>query len=132
MRPRTKVWQGLHAPRWGHRTRAEAFVTLQCHACHTVSGVELPEIEAELEQRVHLGGEVDHISTYGELVRSIINPSHKLAERYHSSDVATDGESRMANYNEAMTVQELIDLTAFLQSHYRIRPFDPTLYPTYY
>ena len=127
-----KSGRGFTLPDGDAARGQKTFVALQCHACHTVSGVELPESEPELEQRVHLGGEVDRISTYGQLVTSIINPSHKLADRYRPEDVATDGESRMVNYNEVMTVQELIDLTVFLQSRYRIQPFDPTHYPTYY
>jgi hypothetical protein len=108
------------------------FVSLQCHACHSVSGVDLPKIDPELEPHVRLGGEVARISTYGELVTSIVNPSHKLASGYKSDVVAREGESWMANYNEVMTVQQLVDLVAFLQSHYALKPHEPTDYPMYY
>lgn len=124
--------KGFTLPEGDASRGQETFVELQCHACHTVAGVELPEIEADQDPRVHLGGEVARISTYGELVTSIINPSHKLARGYNPQDIAADGESRMANYNEVMTVQELIDLTTFLQSHYKLRPFEPSNYPMYY
>lgn len=109
-----------------------AFVELKCHACHTVDGVELPEVEAELKPVVRLGGKVPRISTYGELVTSVINPSHKLASGYSKEAVSADGQSRMTNYNEALTVQQLIDIVAFLQSRYELQPYEPTHYPILY
>ena len=109
-----------------------AFVEHKCHACHDVSGVELPEITGELDPKIELGGKVTRISTYGELVTSVINPSHKLASGYPKDQVAVEGESKMTNYNEALTVQEVIDIVAFLQSHYELKPYDPTQYPILY
>jgi hypothetical protein len=96
-----------------------------------VEGIEpLPgDPEREL---VELGGTVTRVKTYGQLVTSIINPSHRLASGYTPESVQTpDGESKMRNYNEVMTVDELIDLVAFLQSKYTIAPTDPTYYPNY-
>jgi len=109
----------------------EVFVQLQCHECHSVSGVDLPKLDEPREPVIKLGGEVARISTYGELVTSIINPSHKLAKGYAKEEVATDGESQMRNYNDAMTVTELVDLVAFLQSRYKLKPFEPSDYPMY-
>ncbi len=81
---------------------------------------------------IALGGEVRRISTYGELVTSVINPSHKLARGYGDENQEDDGESKMTNYNDVLTVSELIDLVAFLQSKYSIRPPEVTDYPMYY
>ncbi len=128
-----KSGKGFSLPEGDIERGRETFVTLHCHACHTVSGVELPEVEPEPEIKVRLGGEVAHISTYGELLTSIVNPSHKLASGYKREDVAKDdGESKMTHYNHVMTVQQLIDLVAFLQSHYTLKPYEPTDYPLYY
>ena len=71
-----------------------------------------------------LGGNVTRVKTYGELVTSIINPSHKLAPGYKEEEVTIDGASRMelAYLNEVVTVQELIDLVAFLQPLYKLMP----------
>ncbi|NQV27329.1 MAG: c-type cytochrome [Rhodopirellula sp.] len=110
------------------------FAELQCHACHQVNGLEFPVAENATDMAVRLGGKVDRIQTYGELVTSIINPSHKVAKGYAKEDVTKDDEgkeSRMLNYNEVMTVQQLIDLVKFLQSHYELKPHEPTAYPTY-
>ena len=109
------------------------FIQFRCYDCHTVAGVELPVAEEPDQVAVHLGGEVGRIKTYGELVTSIVNPSHRLAAGYAANLIATGaGESRMTNYNDAMTVTQLIDLVAFLQSHYQLRPYEPTMYPPYY
>ena len=63
---------------------------------------------------IAIGGMRTRIATYGELVTSVINPSHRVARRYRDET----GDSPMRNYNEAMTVAELIDLVAFLQTQY--------------
>ena len=107
------------------------FVAFRCYDCHSVSGVELPEREETEQAIVALGGEVTRIKTYGELVTSIINPSHRLAKGFEPEEVAEDGESKMTNYNDVLTVSELIDLVAFLQSQYKLREIEPTHYPIY-
>ena len=78
-----------------------------------------------------LGGEVSKVKTYGDLLTSIINPSHKLAKGYPLDAVSDDGESKMYRYNDYMTVQELIDIVMFLQPHYEIViPY--SAYPAYH
>ena len=108
-----------------------AFVELNCHHCHTVAGTELPTVD-ERELNIRLGGEVARIGTYGELVTSIINPSHRLAKGHPTEEVSEDGHSLMRNYNDVLTVRQLIDLTAFLQSRYVLREYEPTDYSHYY
>lgn len=100
-----------------------AFQELQCAACHDVQGMDAPE-ESMTDTRVVLGGSVTRVKTYGELVTSIINPSHRLAPGYRREDVTVDDESVMATayLNQVMTVQELIDLVAWLQPLYEVRP----------
>jgi hypothetical protein len=82
--------------------------------------LELPAPEEPGPVTVILGGEVQTIKTYGELVSSVINPSHKLIRGYPKDEVSQDGESLMTIYNDRMTVQQLIDLVAFLQSRYEV------------
>ena len=103
------------------------FVALQCQQCHEVDGVELP---ADSTMRdgptvVRLGGSVTNIKTQGDLVTSIINPSHRIAG-WRSETMGPDGKSLMTVYNEVMTVQQLVDLVAFLQDSY---DFTPPVYP---
>jgi hypothetical protein len=114
----------------GDPAQGEAtFVALQCHACHNVSGVTLPELEYEPETPIHLGGQVSRLKTYGELVTSIINPSHRIAKGYAKELVEQDGQSKMKDYNDVLTVSQLIDLVAFLEDHYELEEYDPTEYP---
>lgn len=104
---------------------------LRCTDCHTVSGVDVGTPNDAQEMSIHLGGEVTRIKTYGELVTSIINPSHRLAKTAGEAEVAVEGESKMRIYNDEMTVTQLIDLVAFLQSRYRLMEYEPTDYPPY-
>jgi sulfur-oxidizing protein SoxX len=96
------------------------FVELQCNACHTIAGLELAAPLQTGPVAVVLGGPVARVKTYGDLVSSVINPSHKLISNYSDEDITGDGESLMRIYNETMTVQQLIDLVAFLQPQYKV------------
>lgn len=122
---------GFRLPEGDADRGLQAFNELACHGCHTVRGINVPESDADFE-RVVLGRDVGRVQTYGELVTSLINPTHKIAAGYDVEDVTVAGESRMARarLNEVMTVQQLIDLVAFLQPRYEVRPpqYDPYLY----
>ena len=52
------------------------------------------------------------------------HPSHTLVRAYATDVVAEAGRSRMRDYNETLTVQQLVDLVAFLHSRYK------TVHPT--
>jgi sulfur-oxidizing protein SoxX len=69
---------------------------------------------------VELGGRVVRAKTDGELVTAIVDPSHRLAPGYKREDVQSGKLSRMGDYSEAMTVRELVDVVAFLQSRYEV------------
>lgn len=102
-----------------------AFVELECNSCHSVDGVDLPSptLIPLPSASVVLGGQVFEIRTDGYLVTSIINPSHKLASGLDKEEITTStGESRMPDYSDIMTVRQLIDLVAFLQSRYTVVP----------
>lgn len=100
----------------------QAFVDLQCHGCHRINGVDLPQFIGSAPVVVVLGGERTRVRTYGELVTSIVNPSHRLVAGFPAEQVSRDGESLMPVMNGVMTVQQLIDLVALLQSSYAIAP----------
>ena len=109
-----------------------AFVNFRCYDCHRVHGVDLPPAEEPNQVMVELGGKVERLRDYGDLVTAIINPSHRLASGYTPNLVAQEGKSRMTVYNDVMTVSQLIDIVTFLQSHYELQPYEPTPYPDYY
>ncbi|MEX0288627.1 MAG: hypothetical protein AB3N14_05915 [Flavobacteriaceae bacterium] len=102
---------------------------LACNECHSISGIAWKGGSDSL--KISLGGEVTIEKSYGELVTSVINPSHKIARRYRKVATTEEGLSKMKNYNEAMTVQELIDLVAFLQSEYEVDIPSTHYYPYY-
>lgn len=94
------------------------FVSYSCTSCHTVSGLDLPAPEVKGRVNVTIGGGVSKLKSYSELVTSVINPSHELVSRRRAEDVSQDGESLMTVYNDIMTVTELTDIVAFLESRY--------------
>lgn len=123
--------KGFSLPEGNALSGKEAFVYMHCHECHTVAGVALPELVRSSPPIVELGGKVSRVKTYGELVTAIINPSHKLASGYPLETVTNDGQSKMPVYNSYMTVQELIDIVAFLQPQYDVfvPRYDYRVYP---
>lgn len=100
----------------------QAFVDLQCHGCHRINGVDLPQFLGSAPVAIVLGGESRRVRTYGDLVTSIINPSHRLIAGFPAEQVSRDGQSIMPVLNDVMTVRQLIDLVALLQSSYEIVP----------
>lgn len=112
--------RGFALPEGDAQRGREAFESLRCTACHEVEGLEneLPRPTATPETGVKLGGLAMRPPTDGELLTSIINPSHALYPAGEKERVTSDEGSRMANLNEAMTVQNLIDLVAFLHERY--------------
>lgn len=120
--------RGFSLPEGDIERGQATFEELQCTACHSVASLDLQRPQGA-ELNIRLGGEVDRVRTYGQLVTSIINPSHRLAVGYDRDLVSVNGESVMRNYNDTMTVSQLIDLVAFLESRYEIVDYYPTSYP---
>ena len=119
--------KGFALPPGDKEAGKATFVLLNCNHCHSVKGEieKLPDGHSTINYE--LGGEVTRIRTYGDLVTSIINPSHKLS-RVDESFVTEEGQSKMRRYNDFMTVQELVDLTAYLESTYQLVPPPYTVY----
>jgi mono/diheme cytochrome c family protein len=108
---------GYHLPT-GDAARGRAvFEAVGCNACHRIDGVEALSAGGNIV----LGGDTARVKTYGDLVTAIVNPSHRIARGYPRT---TTGESSMAAayLNEVLTVQQLIDVAAFLQAEYEVVP----------
>jgi mono/diheme cytochrome c family protein len=112
---------GFRLPTSGDAERGKtAFVAHQCYNCHAVDGVNLPPA-ALMAKAVALGGELPRQITDGYLVTSIINPSHVVAG-YARSDAAVPGSTaRMPDFADDLTVRELTDIVAFLQTRYSVQ-----------
>ena len=108
-----------------------AFVELRCNSCHSVEGNIEHKPTTDGAIHVELGGTVSRVKTYGDLVTSIINPSHKLSRGLNTMTTTQQGTSRMPIYNEVMTVQQLVDITAFLETTYEVwvPPYNVYQYP---
>jgi sulfur-oxidizing protein SoxX len=124
--------RGFSLPQGNAENGQQVLNKHQCLACHTMEGLDAEEIKPELQLRVRLGGEASKVTTYAELVTSIINPSHKIAKGYKLDSITESGMSKMRNYNDVMTVTELVDLVTYLQPHYKVKPYEYTPYGRYY
>lgn len=109
--------RGLRLPDGDLAQGEVAFRDLGCEYCHDLVGEPPPEGE-RFDVIVTLGGEVTRVESHGELVTSIVRPSHQISGRYPRDQVADGDRSKMVTLNDTMTVAQLIDLTAFLQSKY--------------
>tara|TARA_R110002073_G_scaffold40472_4_gene114653 strand:+ start:2351 stop:2842 length:492 start_codon:yes stop_codon:yes gene_type:complete len=127
-----KSGSGFVLPEGDAAAGEAAFVQLHCNDCHSIEGKATLKPEGKPLMSVKLGGPTSRISTYGELVTSIINPSHKVSRRYDREPYVQAGESSMRNYNELMTVAQLGDLVTFLQQQYALEPFAGPSYISYY
>ena len=123
--------EGFTLPTGDVERGQETFVRFRCYDCHRIPGVDLPVGEEPDQVVVELGGRLQRVKNYGDLVTAIINPSHRLAKGYTESRISQDGKSNMTVYNDVMTVSQLIDIVTFLQSHYELQPKELTTYPSY-
>ena len=129
--PGLESGRGLVLPEGDPELGKQAFIKLQCHACHTIAEVELPDINIDAPVSVPLGAATSDITTYEQLVTSIVNPSHKLNEGYPTYEVSAGGASFMPSMNDFMTVRELVDMVAFLQEQYAVTSPKPAPYAIY-
>lgn len=120
--------KGFTLPKGDAESGKVVFRSWQCTDCHTVKGVEFELDGIEPILGLQLGGTMRKVYTYGELTTSIVNPSHKISTRFPSDRLTDNGLSKMPNYNELLTVAELIDLVAFLEQHYELKPYVATRY----
>lgn len=104
----------------------EAFVALECNACHRIEGVTLAPHPSPSAISVPLGGHTPRIETYGDIITSIVNPSHRLARGYRA-DAGRGERSPMAArfLNDVMTTQQLVDIAAYLRTEYEYIPPPP-------
>lgn len=101
----------------GDPVRGEAaFVELGCTRCHTVVGTELSQPENP-PYTVALGGKVIQVKHYGDLLTSIVNPNHRVRPPYAQAD-GEKVSSPMPDFTATLTVEQLINVVAFLHGKY--------------
>lgn len=123
--------RGFSLPEGDYDRGQSTFASLGCNSCHSAEGVDQLNPE-EAVVSFELGGTSPRVTTYAELMTSIINPSHRLSHRLPREESSDEGESLMKIYNDVMTVQELIDLVAYLQPQYEVIVITPQRYRAYY
>jgi hypothetical protein len=110
----------------------QAFIDHSCHQCHSVAGESLPELAGASAPMLELGGETSYVKSYSELVTSIINPDHRISERY-SEQLRGRALGPLTSpmpmaHIDTMTVRQVIDIVAFLDSRYiLIQEYEPEL-----
>ena len=117
--------QGVNSPRGfrlpvGDAAKGQTlFTTYGCFACHNIEGIE-DQGEKIIATPVKIGGPVTLNKTYADILTSIVNPSHRISPLLDQSVVQRNGQSVMTNYNEQMTVADLIDLVTFIETKYEL------------
>jgi L-cysteine S-thiosulfotransferase len=92
----------------------KVFEKFQCYFCHEVRGENFPFAGVDYGPELSQMGRMHPLEYFAE---SVTNPSAWESKQ----DRGPDGKSKMPEYNDRMTVQELIDLSAYLAS---LRPKD--------
>lgn len=123
--------RGFSLPKGDAESGQKTFIKYQCMACHKVDGMDRGDVELEIKRAIELGGDSARVTTYAELVTAIINPSHRISRGFKDNTTNPDGTSKMPSHNDVMTVTELIDLVAFLQPKYKVKPITYTNYGQY-
>jgi mono/diheme cytochrome c family protein len=102
----------------------QAFLDHQCHRCHSIAGERLPPLAGADDPMLELGGETIYVKSYADLMTSIINPDHRISERYRDQllrrGVVPIDTPMPQPHVDTMTVRQLIDLVAFLDSKYQL------------
>ena len=91
------------------------FVKMECFRCHTVKGEKFPAVDrgpTDVGPELTGIGSEHHPPEY--LSESIIYPNRVIL--VGPGYAGPDGSSLMPSYTDLMTVHELIDLTAYLDS----------------
>jgi len=113
--PNPESVKGFSLPQGNAVEGEKVLMKYQCLACHNLDGFAFEMVNKEFEPPVQLGSTSTRVRTYAELVTSIINPSHKLTNKYRQALIQQDGVSKMLVFNDVMTVTELVNLVTFLQ-----------------
>jgi mono/diheme cytochrome c family protein len=89
-----------------------AFEKFECYTCHEIKGEKFPAPTKQDAIGPDLTAVGQHHSV-GFLAESIMNPSALIDPGQEFA--AHDGTSKMPSFNDSMTVQELVDLVAYLK-----------------
>jgi len=112
--------KGFKLPDGNAEAGKAVYAAMNCRTCHSIRGVSDAAAPAGIKT-LKLGGTTTKLPTDGYLVTAIINPSHDITKQAGVESTLPSGESRMINFNDVLTVHQLIDLVSYLQT---IHEFD--------
>jgi len=102
----------------------QAFIDHRCHQCHNIADESMPPLAGADRPILELGGPTTYVRSYADLTTSIINPDHAISERYRDQlllrgELPFESPMPMPSL-DTMTVRQLIDIVAFLDSKYEL------------
>lgn len=90
----------------------KVFIKLECYSCHTLKGERFPDVKREPgDVIVDLSG-MGGGGTKEYLAESVISPNRVII--LGEGHTGKDGLSIMPSYTEVLTVQELLDVVAYI------------------
>ncbi|MDP6582431.1 MAG: c-type cytochrome [Vicinamibacterales bacterium] len=112
------IMLGVPVPRGDAEAGRHAFGDLRCVTCHRL--IAEPDLTAPTSANLgpDLGGVQAAMST-SRLATSILVPSHTISREIdadHRQRMLDTGGSAMGDFTDVMTIRQLVDLIAFLQS----------------
>lgn len=116
-----KGWR-FAMPAGDHHAGRQVFIDFECFKCHEVRGEDFPAPKAEQGDvgSVLSGMGAMHSAEYFAEVMIDPNASVAWRIRHHKAEkkgyLGPDGTSKMPSYNETMTIQQLIDVVAYMKS----------------
>ena len=90
------------------------FAEMDCRSCHEVAG---EPVLASARAHVRLGGQVAMKPSPADLANEIVHPSADLSPHEYERDVYFP-QTRMPHYVDRLTVRQLADVTAYVESAY--------------
>ena len=116
-----KGWR-FAMPAGNHHAGRQVFIDFECFKCHEVRGEDFPAPKADQGDvgSVLSGMGAMHSPEY--FAEVMIDPNASVAWRikHHKSEakgyLGPDGKSKMPSYNDSMTIQQLIDVVAYMKS----------------
>jgi L-cysteine S-thiosulfotransferase len=116
-----KGWR-FTLPAGDHYSGRQVFIDFECFKCHEVVGEDFPAPKAEQGDVGSVLSGMGAMHPVNYFTEVIIDPNASVSWRVtrHKAEtkgyLGPDGTSKMPSYNETMTIQQLIDLVAYLKS----------------
>ncbi len=96
------------------------FIDKGCYKCHLTGDAKLPKLEVAPKLSIQLGGDERRDWTRDRFAQAIMNPNHAIAPEYHIAKIVSGDKfgaenSPMLDFNDILTLKDLINLTTFLE-----------------